>query len=223
MTSPVVAQWWKPSTWFSPPTTDLNYSLEDYTKNSSQQNLALRGEDDLFFIDKGYVFKKNLSSNEITYVSESRNVASLVLYKDLLVAMDDNGIVWLLSEQADEDPVWVQIGNSAIKIIANNRDLITQVENGELWIFKGSLGKVVITYESVSTINYIPCGKHCFQYVSIFIPVPHMNGREVTFYYSGVSNVYHLKLGSDGRIKIKYQDGSMNFYDDLDLLNPPPE
>jgi hypothetical protein len=205
-------------TWGKDPIPTLNYSLDDYLANPSRQDIALRGEDDLFFIDNGYIFNKSISSGEVSYVDDSDDAVSLLIYKNILVVLDDSGKVWLLSEKTGESTKWIDIGNSTTSILADDRDLVALTKNGELWIFKGSPGEVDITYVNMPLIIPISCGKVCMTTMIVLIPYPLVNGHEIAFYNSGVNGVKSISKHSGTEIIVNFSDNTSTQYNQLDLL-----
>ena len=123
--------------------------------------------DKLYFIDEGFVFSYNpIGLKE--YI-DGYNVSEIVAYKNSLVALRENGQIFLYAIEKSD---WIKIGNSAKSIVSNDTDLVALTKNGEIWAYLGEPGDLQIVY--IPTIIFIDD-------IPTIIFIPTVGGREVAF------------------------------------------
>lgn len=189
--------------WFSKdPELKHNYTQEELLALQTEKQSALR-EQDGFVIEDGYVFYLS-ASKPAKYVSQSSKVIKLILFKQKLIALRNNGSIYILTEDKKPgDGEWYKIGNSALDIVTDDTNLyaltysqsrMTGVETRGVWVYKGTPGEIIWTY--LTMLLPMPCGNStCFSTIII----PTIAGREIAF----------TDMNIPGAIKIENQNGKL--------------
>lgn len=199
------ANWWNPADWLKDPVPTRDYSVADLQGDRSGQSVV-QDDADLYFIDQGHVFKKDLSSGKTVFLDGSSRVRSILLYKGILVALRETGKIYIRNPKAE----WVDIGNSTERILATDTDLVALTDEGELWVYKGEPGSVDITWTLIPIVT--PAGDTTG---TSFVMIPLFNGHQVAFFDSGIKNVKSIapSEASEAKdIRIQAEDGSVTNY-----------
>ena len=128
---------------------ELNGKLPQFKLTLSKQpakpvdvsKYALDGRT-LYFVDKGYVYMKDVDSGRVSCVDGIEKVEEILVFKRSLVARTSSGDVAIRFLGAQE---WVRIGVYTRRILATDTDLVALTgifpdfrgADGELWVYKG--------------------------------------------------------------------------------------
>ncbi|MCC6747247.1 MAG: hypothetical protein IT371_06270 [Deltaproteobacteria bacterium] len=177
------------------------YSLAELEQDRGAQQLARVG-DLLYFIEKGRVFQQAASDSAAlgTYVKDSWGVRAVLAYADHLVAVQDDGDIYLWAAEKQQ---WVDIGNSAVKVFSVRGDLVAQTTKKQLWVYKGQPGDIVITY--------MPMVQRVGD-VTIVTLIPLVNGHEVAFSDSGLRDVVAVAPAAGDDLTITFANGTTRLY-----------
>lgn len=199
---------WNPMNWFKDPIPTRDYSADHARSNLLSQWIVQDGNV-LYFIDQGYVFKKNLNSGQTVYLKSSSEVSAILIYKSVLVALRSTGTIYVWSPNQE----WVDIGNSAKRILATDTDLVALTDNDELWIYKGAPGDIRITWVPITmavvTGEGIPS--------TIITMQPRLDGHLVAFFNSGIKDIKSINPTDSKDIRILSKSGSASNYSDLKI------
>ena len=183
---------------------------DDFPSKAQLQSMVTSGaavlkKHQAYFVQSGKIYEMDLATGEVEYVKASSKVKSLVLYTDTLIALRTNGDIFMLNPK---DGDWIELGNSTTSLMATKRDLIALTKKGELWVFQGSPGELNITFIPIITST----GK-----TTIVTFMPMIDGREVAFLNTGISNVAKISLTREQDILIEYEKGQREHYSELKI------
>ena len=173
---------------------------------AAQRKNCVELEDELYFIDQDFLFRFDKRTEVKEYV-DGFDVKEVVGYKGLLVGLQHDGDIYLLTEDDEGERSWFELGSRAANIEANDSDLIALTYNGSVWAYMGEPGPVRITYIPITTVYNCGSGFMC----TMVTMIPSINGREVAFEETSFSDVYAIdKVGSD--LVIELQDGRTHLF-----------
>jgi hypothetical protein len=171
------------------------------------QQVVLRGRD-LFFIDEGLVFRKNLDSGETVFLRESSRVSAILTFKGQLFALRRTGAIYLWFEAREK---WIEVGNETQRLLAAGDDLLA-LSNGDLWVYQGSPGGLEISWTMIQTPATDGDGNAYF----ITMYVPSFGGRTTAFNDSGIKGVASMDPVPGGEeVLLRFRDGSLRRYSEL--------
>ena len=201
---------WNPLNWFKKPTISRDYTKADYDQNPQSQKIVFKSQNqELIVIEEGRLFRKSKNTKfEWSYIKNISKVKAILLYKNTLVALRNNGDIFLLTEQERQQGEWLKIGDSARKILATSQDLFALIKD-QLWIYKGAPGEEIITYVQIPIVNYvnnIP--------ITTFITTPMSEGREVAFQKSSIEGLTDIVLDQKNQdVSLVFENGTKaNYY-----------
>lgn len=195
--------------WFKDPIPTRDYSSDHARSNLLSQWIVQDGNV-LYFIDQGYVFKKNLNSGQTVYLKSSSKISAILIYKSALIALRSNGDIYVWNPSNQE---WIDIGNSAKRILATDTDLVALTDNDELWIYKGAPGDIRITWMPIARAVLTVEGT----LVTTIIMTPVLNGHRVAFFNSGIKDIKSINPTDSKDIRILSKSGSASNYSDLKI------
>ena len=204
---------WNPLNWFKDPVISHDYTKADYDQNPQSQKMVFRSQNqELIVIDEGRIFRKSRDTGfEWHYIKETSLVQAILLYRKSLIALRNNGDVFLLVEQENKEEEWFEIGNSARKILATDQDLFALVKD-QLWIYQGAPGEEILTFTMIPMTTYINNMP-----VTNFIMTPMSGGRKVAFQKSSVKDLSDIALDLENQdVKLTWTSGAIaHYYKDL--------
>lgn len=187
---------WNPADWFrsEPVTPSRIPSVEAARRGPAYQDVVEAGGR-LYFLDGGRVFVTVPGSGQAAYLEDSSSVTALVAYRDQLIALRDNGKIYVWTPRRE----WVKIGNSAASILNAGDDLLALTRSGEVWVYQGAPGPADITY------MYIPL---TIGDVTTQQMYPVINGHRVAFTDTKIRGVARIEPDGRGGALIVHHDGS---------------
>ncbi len=207
--SAAFSQWFSSEELANNPLPSKNYTLQEASTNPLSQKFVIRGNE-LFFIDEGFIFRSNLSGESVAYVKESSGVKSILLFKDVLIALQNDGDIFLLSENDEESIAWVDIGNYAKKIFVVNQYLIALVKKGEIWVLNQEPTEIINNF-----INSKECGINCIGESLILA----MNAQPVAFQNSNIKDVKQIFYDENSAPVIQFLNGDSVLLNSIDFTN----
>ncbi|MBX9768830.1 MAG: hypothetical protein K2X47_16275 [Bdellovibrionales bacterium] len=179
------------------PTPSRDVSISDYHANTNTQTTVLK-DHSLYFIDRGYLFRKHLKTGEVRYVKGTDSIKSLVLYKNELITLQKTGRVWLYDESQGQ-PNWISLGSSIQNILSTNDDTLALSDDGGLWRYQGTPGA---TY-TVDVPIVVSCGENCNSHIQAPVTL-----RRNAFLDTGIRNAISISQSARlGEILIMYSRG----------------
>ncbi len=172
---------------------------------ASQQATALDDTNIIYVINSGKVYRQDVRTGAIKHLSGSNRVKALLNYGEELVALRENGDIFVWYSSKEE---WVEIGNNAKSILTfDKKTLVALTESGELWAYQGQPGEEQwnITYIPITTNN-----------MTTLMPIATYGGREVAFLDTGIAGVKSVEAHGED-IRILYENGHSKNYGDTGL------
>jgi len=147
-----------------------------------------------FFVVRGDIFRSSTESREMTYITGSSNVRSILYYKGHLVGLEKNGKIWFLDEKTGR---WINIGKNAVEMAMTDQYLLSISKKGQLYVFDGSS----FTYRTVQMDSAeIITVDQVFSEVKLVrraVGIGEENGQAVVLYMDGSSDrIQNLVSGS---------------------------
>ena len=175
----------------------------------SQQVVLLNGT--LYFIDRGFIFEKDQSSGRTRFLEGSSDVTSILIYKNVLVALDSGGKVFMWGPGRN----WNKIGTHTRQILVAANDLVALTQNNELWVYKET--RVSTTVESAAAGLVAGAALTSKSIVLKSLALGTFSALlvddDVSFFDSGIRGVLELKpiKGEKYDIKVNFKDTSSNY------------
>lgn len=190
--------------WFKDPVPSRQYSAEDAEQDPLSQAVVKAG-DVLYFIDQGHVFEKVLASGQTTCLIGANNAAAILVFKNVLVALRENGKVSVWNPRKK----WVDIGSGVRRLAATRSGLVALTKDGELQAFQSASGPVTWLLFPVDLGN-AETGS-----TSQYDMAPTFNSDRAIFSDVGVQGVVGIEpviTPEQGRdIRILFRDPGFNF------------
>ena len=130
---------------------------------------------------------KAMDSSSSGHLSGLSNVKSVHPYRGQIVALRNNGDVYLWRTQEKD---LIKLGSFVRKLLVFEEDtLVVLKESGELWVFQGRPGDPIVTY--ITTLMPGPNG------TSIPMMIPSYGGRREAFLDTAISGVESMVARDD--------------------------
>lgn len=112
-------------------------------------------EEGLFFVEEGFLFKFDKNLNKKEYM-EGFEVKEIVEHRRAVIALQEDGDIYLRSADDKGRSEFVKIGNRAVNIESNNKDLIALVRNGTVWIYQEeAVGRIAFEKSEFTNVRSI--------------------------------------------------------------------
>jgi hypothetical protein len=148
-----------------------------------------------YVIDAGHIYARH-ASGASERLPDSADVRALVSYRGQLVAMQNDGDIFLWGAKQRE---WLSIGSDGVQLLTDGDSLVARTDNNQLWVYRGTPGDWEITLTPMSAV-----GANGQPTINM---VPMVAGREFAFTDSGMRDVVNIANRADGAIVIKLASG----------------
>jgi hypothetical protein len=116
--------------------------LRDGICRQAQQCAELSGS--IWFIDESFVFEFNRRTGKKTYVEGYGR--QLIAHRQVIFGVSEDQDLYVAVRDDDGVVKWMpQIGD-VTSVASDGRDLFVTLEDGEVWVMRGELGKLGIHY-----------------------------------------------------------------------------
>lgn len=166
----------------------------DDTSRLPREAVARVG-DTTYVIDAGRIYARH-ASGASERLPDSADVRALVSYRGQLVAMQNDGDIFLWGAKQRE---WLSIGSNGVQLLTDGDSLVARTDNNQLWVYRGTPGDWEITLTPMSAV-----GANGQPTINM---VPMVSGREIAFTDSGMRDVVNIANRADGAIVIKLASG----------------